>query len=425
MHFGFEFGDFSGATASSRKPVDNEKYYKVLGISKDASPAAIRKSYRQLAMKLHPDKGGDPEKFKEVSRAYEVLSDKEKRALYDEYGEEGLENGGPPTGPTDIFDLFMGGGRRGKSQKRKGEDVVFPLKLDLSDLYTGCSKKLRLTRNVLCKKCDGKGGKIFTQCHTCRGTGQRIGMRQIGPGMVQQFRSQCSPCRGTGQTIPERDKCKECKGARTTKEQKIVEVFVEKGMSHTQKITFPGDADESPDSTPGDVVVVIQQREHPFFKREGRNLFMRKTISLVEALTGFEFIIEHLDGRKLILSTKSPDSVNVVKPGDFKVIRDEGMPIFKRSTKGDLYVEFDVEFPKTIPIQSHKALRKLLPSRTPEEEKSSVHANDYQEHVHLDDVDIASEKRKFEQQKKEAAEVLRGDDDEEDDRQGVETCRTQ
>jgi len=223
-------------------------------------------------------------------------------------------------------------------------------------------------------------------------------MRQIGPGMVQQFRGQCSPCRGTGQTIPEKDKCKECKGVRTVKEQKVVEVYVEKGMSHAQKITFPGEADEGPDSTPGDVVVVIQQREHPFLKREGRNLFMRKTISLVEALTGFEFTVEQLDGRKLLVSTKSPDSVTVVKPGDFKVIREEGMPIFKRSSKGDLYVEFDVEFPKTIPLQSHKALKKLLPSSRPDLEDKDI--SNTEDRVHLDDVDIASEKRKFEQQKK-------------------------
>jgi len=195
-------------------------------------------------------------------------------------------------------------------------------------------------------------------------------------------------------------------------------------MVHSQKITFPGEADEGPDSTPGDVVVVIQQREHSSFKRDGQNLFMRKTISLVEALTGFEFTVEHLDGRKLLVSTKSPDAVTVVKPGDFKVIREEGMPLWKRGTKGDLYVEFDVEFPKTIPLQNHKALKKLLPSRTSSDEEKDTQINDYQDRVHLDDVDIASEKRKFEQQKKEAAEVLRGDEDE-DDHAHVETCRTQ
>lgn len=149
-----------------------------------------------MAMKHHPDKGGDEETFKEISKAYEVLKDSEKRELYDEYGEEGVENGGPPGGDmNDILSQMFGGGgggggrgRGGRRRKRKGEDVVFPLKIGLENLYTSITKKLKLTRNVICGDCNGKGGSSTIVCRDCRGQGVRMVMRQVGPGMIQQMR---------------------------------------------------------------------------------------------------------------------------------------------------------------------------------------------------------------------------------------------
>eukprot|EP00246_Nothoceros_aenigmaticus_P016967 TRINITY_DN798_c0_g1_i2.p1 TRINITY_DN798_c0_g1~~TRINITY_DN798_c0_g1_i2.p1 ORF type:complete len:158 (-),score=22.48 TRINITY_DN798_c0_g1_i2:130-603(-) len=150
------------------KKSDNTRYYDVLGVTKNASQDELKKAYRKAAIKNHPDKGGDPEKFKELAQAYEVLSDPEKRDIYDQYGEdalkEGMGGGGPSHNPFDIFESFFGSGghpfggssgRGGRSRQRKGEDVVYPLKVSLEDLYNGTSKKLSLSRNVLCPKCKG------------------------------------------------------------------------------------------------------------------------------------------------------------------------------------------------------------------------------------------------------------------------------
>ncbi|KAF6149881.1 hypothetical protein GIB67_008602 [Kingdonia uniflora] len=243
----------------SPKKSDSTKYYEILGVSKSASQDELKKAYRKAAIKNHPDKGGDPEKFKELAQAYEVLNDPEKREIYDQYGEdalkEGMGGGGGGHNPFDIFESFFGGGggpfggggsSRGRRQKR-GEDVVHSLKVSLEDLYNGTSKKLSLSRNKLCTKCKGKGSKsgASSTCHGCRGTGMTVSTRQIAPGMIQQMQQVCHQCRGTGEVISEKDKCSQCKGSKVTPEKKVLEVHVEKGMQHAQRITFQGQADEA------------------------------------------------------------------------------------------------------------------------------------------------------------------------------------
>ena len=263
--FNFNFGGFpghgghhhggggGGRGRPSRGEVDTNKFYEILGIDKSASEADIKKAFRKQALQHHPDKGGEPEKFKDITKAYEVLSNPEKKALYDEGGEEALDGGsggGGGGGPMDIFDLFNmgggggGGGGRGGG-KRKGEDVIFPLKVSLDDLYNGTSKKLRLTKNILCTGCGGKGGSKEATCRGCKGQGVRIVIRQLGPGMIQQMQTACTECSGTGSTMAEKDKCKKCKGEKTVKEKKTLEVFVNKGMKHGERIVFTGEADEA------------------------------------------------------------------------------------------------------------------------------------------------------------------------------------
>ncbi len=201
----------------------------------------------------NPDNREEAEaKFKEVSKAYEILSDSQKRSVYDEGGEEALEGGGGGGEPMDIFDLFggaFGGGgeRKGQRGPRKGDNVNFPLKVTLEDLYSGTSKKLRLTKNVICTSCKGKGGKSGADatCKGCKGHGVRLVVRQLGPGMIQQMQTQCTECKGSGSSIPEKDKCKTCKGEKTVKEKKTLEVFIEKGMKQGEKIPFAGEADEA------------------------------------------------------------------------------------------------------------------------------------------------------------------------------------
>jgi hypothetical protein len=195
-----------GGGGRERKPVDTTGMYKELMIEKTATQAEVKKAFRKAAMKHHPDKGGDPEKFAKISNAYEILGDAKKRALYDEHGVEGVENGGGGGGGGggmgDIFEMFGGGGGgRGRGRRqRRGEDVVFPLKVSLEDLYNGTTKQLRLTRNKLCTGCDGKGSLGDTlRCRGCKGQGVKIVIRQLGPGMIQQMQAQCGDCKGEGQ----------------------------------------------------------------------------------------------------------------------------------------------------------------------------------------------------------------------------------
>ena len=177
----------------------------------------------------HPDKGGDPDKFKAISRAYEVLSDPKKRAIYDESGEEGLEgSGNVGEDAHDIFSqLFGGGGGRRRAGPRKGQDIVHPIEVSLEDLYNGKISKLNITRDTTCKACQGKGtadGSTETDCSDCRGRGMVTMVSHMGPGMIRQMTAPCNSCRGTGKNVPESKKCKGCGGKKTQKEKKLLEV---------------------------------------------------------------------------------------------------------------------------------------------------------------------------------------------------------
>ncbi|VFQ70001.1 unnamed protein product [Cuscuta campestris] len=372
---------------SSCRSSGNLKYYDILGVSKSASEDELKKAYRKAAMKNHPDKGGDPEKFKELSQAYEVLSDPEKREIYDEYGEDGLKEGmgggcGASHSPFDILESFFGGGSfspgspfggsfggssGSRGRKGQGEDVIQTLNVSLEELYNGTTKKLSLSRNILCRKCKGKGSKsgASRRCNGCRGSGIKVTCQQIAYGMVQQMQHVCPTCRGSGEVINERDKCKRCKGKKVTQEKKVLEVHVDKGMQNGQRIVFSGEADEAPDSPPGDIVIILQQKEHPKFTRKFDDLYMEHSLSLTEALCGFQFVLTHLDGRQLLIKS---DPGEVIKPDQSKAINDEGMPQYERPfMKGRLYINFEVEFPNpgVLSPEACRALETILPPDGP------------------------------------------------------------
>ena len=252
-----------------RGPINNTKLYEVLGVPKTASQDEIRKAYRKAAVKNHPDKGGDPEKFKDIQKAFDVLGNEQKRETYDRYGEEGLQDGGGGGGPGDIFDVLSGrrGSRRPQGVK-KGENMVHPLKVTLEQIYKGSSRTLRLTRKTIDKQ------KGVEQCSACGGRGARIQTIRMGP-MIQQVQKACDVCGGNGVMY------------RQVKVQETLDVHVPKGATDGHKISFSEKADEIPDGEAGDVVFVLQEQPHAEFKRKGDDLYIERSISLTEALCGF------------------------------------------------------------------------------------------------------------------------------------------
>lgn len=257
------------------------------------------------------------------------------------------------------------------------------MQVTLDDLYNGKKCHLAINRDKLCGACDGVGGKAGAEktCDTCHGRGVQIQLRQIGPGMVQQIQSACGACRGAGKTMSEKDKCKECRGRKVVKERKLLEVHIEKGMKHNQKITFHGEADEAPGTIPGDIIFLVQEKEHELFKRKNNDLFMEKTLSLTEALCGFCFTFTHLDQRVIKCESRPGE---IIKPEDIRVVQGEGMPVHGSPfTKGRLFIIFKVEFPapgSLTPTQV-KTLEAVLPARelpklTGEEEEANLVAVD-------------------------------------------------
>jgi DnaJ family protein A protein 2 len=356
------------------------KFYDALGVSPGASDSDIKKAYRQMAVQFHPDKNPDPaasEKFKEISRAYEVLSDEEKRKVYDRYGEEGLEGGaGEGVNPQDIFRQFFGGGGfggmfgggdGGMSSERKGKDVVHALPVTLEELYNGKSKKLSLNKQIICPVCSGSGSKKKGKqsvCPDCKGSGVRMVVRQMGP-FLQQMQAHCSTCKGEGTSISDKDRCTSCRGDRVTQEKKILEVHVEKGMKNNDKIPFSREGDQHPDlKIPGDVIIVLQEKKHDRFERRGQDLAMTRKIVLREALCGCSFPVKHLDGRVLHVKTKPGD---VIRPGSTLAIPNEGMPKHRNPfDKGQLLITFDVDMPlaQQLSPAAREALAKYLPAPT-------------------------------------------------------------
>ncbi|ORX53819.1 DnaJ-domain-containing protein [Piromyces finnis] len=347
--------------------VKDTKLYDTLGVSPTASENELKKAYRKLALKYHPDKNPDgADKFKEISHAYEILSDPHKRETYDSFGEEGLSGdaGGMGMNPEDLFSSFFGfGGSSRNSGPRRGKDLVHPLKVSLEDLYKGKVFKLSIKHNIICKACNGKGGKegAVKSCSDCNGRGVKFVRRQIGP-MIQQYQTSCSTCNGTGEIINKELECKTCHSKKVVQETKIIEVPIDKGMTDGQQITFSGEADQAPGIEAGDIIIVVKEKPHDVFKRKGRDLYIDQKIDLITALTGGTFNIKHLDDRYLNVTINPGE---IIKPDQTKCINNEGMPTYRNPfDKGYLYVKFEVEFPTTEWYSDEKAqmLKSVLPS---------------------------------------------------------------
>lgn len=288
----------------SSEPVDTDAYYNILGVSKDASSAAIKKAYHKLAIKKHPDKGGDPEEFKEITEAFDVLKDDEKRQLYNQGGKEAVERGGMPS--SDPFSAMFGGGRRrAAAGERKGKSVSHTLKVSMEQCYRGDVRKLRLGRVVIDKS------KGVNKCSECE-NGTVIKMIRRGP-MIQQMQSPCQ--------VPGCNRGWMCSRSNT---KETLEVHIPRGAANGHKITFYEKGDEIPDGVAGDVHIILEVQESTKvpeeFIRKGCDLYVKRKISLVEALCGFTMELTHLDGRKLLVKSAPGD---VCKPVAYDPFADE------------------------------------------------------------------------------------------------------
>jgi len=296
--------------------------------------------------------------------------------------------------PQDLFSQlfggggFFGGGGGSRNQgPRKSKDLVHRVHVSLEDLYKGKTTKLALTRNVICPKCDGKGGKegAVRPCGTCSGRGVRITLRQMGP-MIQQLQQPCDECSGTGEIINHRDKCKTCNARKVISEKKMLEVHVDKGMKGGQTITFSGESDQAPGVVPGDVVIVIEEKPHDRFKRNDNNLVIDVEIDLLMALGGGKFNIRHLDERVLVVSITPGE---IVKQDDMKVIHGQGMPSQRHHELGDLYVKMSIKWPEHIDPNKIHLLEQVLPPRKP---LPKFPKNVLVEEVEMSDVDPRQER---------------------------------
>ena len=345
---------------NSLSEIDNKKLYEVLGVDQKATQDEIKKAFRKLAIQTHPDKGGDPEKFKEVNAAYEVLSKPEKREIYDKHGFNGLKGGNENGGFGDIFDIFFGG--RGKAQARETPQLkptVKQVEIKLEEAFHGKMLQVDVERLVLCPSCDGKGGLDPKTCSPCKGRGVVVKMVQLGPGMYTQSQAECKDCSGTGKFIEKQNICKECKGQKLNKKKEKIDVPIPVGIPDEEKLVVRGKGNEHFEYRTGDLVVVVKIKEHAIFRRVKNDLHIEKKISLIEALSGFAFNLDHLNTQKITIKTAAGD---ITTHKQVKMIPNLGMPHYKSSlSSGDLYVHFTVEFPKAVSKEQSELLSKILP----------------------------------------------------------------
>lgn len=359
-------------------------YYEILGVTKTASQDEIKKAFHKLAHKYHPDKGGDEKKFKEVNEAYQVLSNKEKRAQYDQFGRV-FEGAGQPGGNQgwdftwswqnqgnpqnggfdfedfgDIFENFFsfggGGGKRtSKKEVRRGKDIQIDVEIELQDTLKPMAKKVVLNKMVTCHRCHGNGAEPETkvkECFSCRGQGQVQEVKRTILGSYTTFTT-CPECKGDG-TIPEKP-CNVCKGEGRTKSEETIEFTIPAGIDNNQAIEVEGRGDVGrKGGKAGNLYVKVHVKKHPVFERRGDDVYAVKEITFSQAVLGDDVEMPTLAGNPIILVVPAG-----TESGKILRISGKGIPHFGGYGSGNMYVELIIKTPKKLSREQKKLLDQL------------------------------------------------------------------
>jgi len=336
--------------------LDDEDLYEILGLDfEEATDATIKKAFRKLSKEYHPDRaqnsGKDPEEaakmFEKVRSAYEVLSDADKRLLYDTGGMEAVREyvatQGQEGGGRGMFGMFFGGGGGNRNRDR---DAEYTLRVSLADMYKGGKMRTSINRRVVCRGCSKVTDKNRERCSACGKCPPEVRMvqRQMGGFLVNQQ-----------EQVASKERCKQ--------EPAKLNVDIEKGVAQGERIVFPRMSDQTPGKIPGDIVIILEQEPNNQFRRDGDNLATVVHPSLKEALTGFSHSFAHLDGHEVEIETDPRSDIRqIIKPFEKRTIRGEGMPRHNvPSESGSLVVEFDIQFPESLSEEQKQRLREILP----------------------------------------------------------------
>ncbi|MGB9630309.1 MAG: molecular chaperone DnaJ, partial [Thermodesulfobacteriota bacterium] len=345
--------------------MQDKDYYKILGVSRNATEEEIKKAYRKIAMQYHPDRNPGnkeaEEKFKIASEAYEVLRDPEKREIYDRYGIEGLKG----TGFTgfrgfddifsafgDIFEDFFGFGttHRRRAGPRQGADLRYDLKISFYDAAFGKETEIEIPKTIQCETCGGTGAEIGTyptNCPSCKGTGQVT--RTQGFFTIS---TTCGRCRGEGRIIPH--PCKECRGTGRVRKNRKIQIKIPPGVDNGSKLRIRGEGEEGErGGPPGDLYVFLYLEPHDFFTRDGDDIICQVPISFPQAALGGEIEVPTLNGKRTITIPKGIDSGEVLK------IKGEGFPRLRGSGRGDQLVQVIIKTPKNLTKRQEELLREF------------------------------------------------------------------
>lgn len=347
-------------------------YYEVLGLTRTAGGDEIKSAYRRLAKQLHPDvnkEAGTEDRFKEVSEAYAVLSDEQKRAAYDRYGHAGVSgSGGAPDmsgfGMEDIFESIFGGfGARTNTRRspRRGADVRYDLTIAFEEAIAGVEKEVQVTRHEVCGTCKGAGAEPGTtpvRCHTCNGTGEVRQVRQTFLGSMVNV-STCPTCQGKGETIA--TPCHTCHGRTQVRQTRRLNVNIPPGVDSGTQIRLSGEGEPGLNGGPnGNLYVAISVQPHKYFRRQGDDIVLEVSVNLAQAALGTDITVPTVNGTEKL---KVPAGM---QPGHVVHLRGKGVPRLQRSGRGDMYVLVTVTTPTNLSGEQKKLLKELAKTLPPD-----------------------------------------------------------